>query len=373
MNPAPESFQELFDRALPGTQGNHVLTLGEYHRQTPHLSYLRENLPALVRDHRLGTLGLEMQPFMNVFFWAYRDGSMAQALGSQEAARDYLRTLFRLVEGHETQTATDRADLVIAALDQGVRIVAYDTRYRWTSWWNKSAPGRAELDQVLSSEQKQAMRTQPAIALKILEEVPAYKQSWVVHEAAYWMDRHPSYRKTVNGIEQLSVLGDRKGLDSDAISSLVLNAGADITRNTIAIIGMGHMIGAQHTMGNETIAGLYPEFLSRQKSRGIAAPRVTKALVAGTAVANEIHDILRTMIHESKRQVMIDPIHHADLDTADVTRFPSLVPEGMPVKPWEKAVHPHEANPLRLREMQRTVALLREQFTLLGTRGQTLQ
>ena len=266
---APE-IEQFFHEKLPADDGNrHTLVLGEYHDEVEHLDWLREQLPRLKREHALTTLGIEKNGDLNVLFMAYADGRLQKELG-EEAARDYFRNLF--IIGFEVGTkenAIAQADLIMAAMDLGIRVVAYDSRRQFPE---------EEADQCmqfcsLASKELQGVSIHASDALARLRrlhedviyhyakrayEKPPYfssayppecfvEEAWRVNEIKWLCGLDPSYQKTFSAIE--AGIGEvhrqikAKRTHSDATSACLYNALAAPQGNGITLVGFNHING----------------------------------------------------------------------------------------------------------------------------------
>ncbi len=225
--------KEILNDALPGDQGGNVLALRESHRYTKHLDYLAEHMQELKAEHRVGTLGIEMGSYMMGFHWAYRDaapGAAKEAAGQalRDAYADYYQDFPRLGER--------QAQLVLAAVDQGIEVTCFDSR------------GSLAED--------------------------AGESYGIAAERVY--RAHPEYRAKINAIERAAETMKQQGIPMEVVFSTILSRSADPTQNMIAIAGYNHINGTHLRQdANYRSDGIFDEGLAHAPTENGATWRVT--------------------------------------------------------------------------------------------------
>ncbi|MBX9726666.1 MAG: hypothetical protein K2X09_05315 [Rickettsiales bacterium] len=127
----PAAFAEFLGSALPMDGGRHTLALGENHTAPEHLQWLKQHLPELKATYGITTIGIETTTDLNPLFWAYQDKSLERALGGDhEKAHQYVETMTVIMAAKPAfrETEKARAQLLMDAMDKGIRVVAYDSR-----------------------------------------------------------------------------------------------------------------------------------------------------------------------------------------------------------------------------------------------------
>jgi hypothetical protein len=331
-------------QTLPRSEGGHMLTLGEVHTHAEHLDFLREQLPTLVKNHHLGTIGLERPLFLNVFLWAYRDGTLARELGTKEAARAYLTGMFEAhhrTELHDNAIAS--AKLCIAALDGGINVIAYDGRDRLKDEKDRWSKTLKSLDQFMLHESESTRQSKAEFEQKIRSENPdrfvknkKLKFTYMLHEVDHWLKKKPEYQEKLTAMERIITLGQKKGVGGDAIAATLLQSAANPAKNTISIAGAIHIsgIGAQDSKKN--IQGTLPHHLKQMRVEGRPAPTITAAILAGTGMVTDITKINRGWIegkgdyaswyHEGPI-VRGEPVPVIDIARDEITELSQALPK----------------------------------------------
>lgn len=257
------AIKAFMNRALPGNAGGHALVVGENHKQTAHNRYLAEHFDALVQHHNLGALALETDPFMQAFFWAYRDGVLPAAPGQERAL---LGTLMRFAYGVEHHATSDsRAALYSKAIDRGLPIIPYDARHTlnevyeernsFGSWLMKrfdEHPNEA-LEILLSPDPEAFLMAKlradfPSIDTQFpsREEQDALRNgvrfAYVMYELMALFADYPQYERWVQNADAVIEAGRRHGIGEDAVSAAIIKACAPEGKNLIVQAGHGHII-----------------------------------------------------------------------------------------------------------------------------------
>jgi len=297
-NKSLPTVQEFFAAALPGKKGNHALVVGELHLYKEHLEYFTAQLPALIKNNNLGTLGVEYPPFMNVFLWAYQDGTLTKELGSQDAAKNYLRTAFLAASDPDyRETTLAEANLMIAALDKGIRVVAYDSRDTLEGLKERS---QEKLDSLKDS----GMRASSTFL----------DREEMLQNADGMIRKNASYAARVKALETIIVAGQYNGIAEDTLSATLLHAGAAPGKNTIAIIGYDHINGVYEELSESQ--GTFADTLTKLTPKAMT---VTKAVVAGVGMATAIVDyqkgVLANIAEKKRANTFVDAIADSKLPT----------------------------------------------------------
>lgn len=285
-----------------------MLVLGEIHSRYEHLDFLRDHLATLQKEHHLGTIGLELCPFFNVFLWAYQDGTLTRELGSKEAAEEYLTDMFQAYSNSDfSHNSIAQANLTIAALDAGLRVTAYDGRDRledcksgWVSYLNKldeHVKIRADEEGVTTQAIYQTIRFDPEERQKFFIDDTSFNFPRLLREVDHWLNKKPEYQTRLADMEKIITLGHNKEIGADAISSALLSATADATKNTLSIGGAHHIDGMGLKDPFENIQGTLPHHLREivgdtldfdaMMEEARPAPKVTAAILAGTGMARK--------------------------------------------------------------------------------------
>ena len=328
----PETIKRLFAQALPEGTNSHILALGEVHCEAGHLNILTENLEELDKRHNLGTVGLELFPYMNVFLWAYRDGNLPV---SESQIDNYLAAVFRSyalpVNGN---VYSANSHLAKAAIDRGMRAVCFDARGMLqdeVSKCNDTCMGLAFSDFVEQAADKEgipqeklleALRNDPSKVTSRLaqscgnvlahmkiaafgeilssnsnfpyafyygdKDVPAnmvrsrIAHAWMVNEARLLLEQHPEYQARLDAMESMILEGRVKGLPEDAISSAIFHSSMDRERNAISMHGYFHLQG----VNIESLQVQGTADLHLQSMPGIH--RVSRAIIASSSKAAQV-------------------------------------------------------------------------------------
>lgn len=260
MTPEIKGF---FRKTMPKDTAGHVLALGESHTKSDHLTYLKQCLPELVAEHHLGTIGIELPFAMNAFFWAYKDGTLEEMLGSKEDAALYLKIVCTsFFNTPFADNAKAMADLVVAALDADVRIACYDSRH-------------TKEDVIVKGEQS---RINP-------------KLDWVVAEFEELCKENSSYKPRLEKMETLVATGREKKIGSDALSATLFAMVADPHKNSLTIIGNGHINtkGYYNRNANALIHGTFPDHLEWLQANEHKGLKVQTAVLAATGWSDIFH------------------------------------------------------------------------------------
>jgi hypothetical protein len=302
----PPAFAKFFADALPNDGGNHTLCLGEHHADTEHLDFLSMQLESLHRDHNLQTLGLERSTFYNIFLWAYRDGKLTELLGSQEAARNYVKNIFTagLISPDYIETIQETMTVALKAIDMGMNVNAYDSRDTLLAF-KKGYGDRIDVYNnalaCVADEKKsttEAVRQQRRYSAQNDRGIV-----WPLTEAEWLLNRHPKYAAKLAALETLLATGHQKinegKLTSDGLSAIVFNAMAeDGNRLTLGgsrhVSGFGYRHPSISVFHQEHIHGTFAHhlFAAGQPKEAQQGHTVTHAVIATAAVATEHHEQL---------------------------------------------------------------------------------
>ena len=315
MEPA---FKKFFEKALPNDGHSHTLTLGEAHDTTEHLQWLQQHLSQLKTDYGITTIGVERSTFMNPLFWAYKDGTLAEQLGSKEKAQQYMQTVLMIIATDDCEeNSYEQVKLLISAMDAGMDVVAYDSRNSYNDWQNKVHEGKGWVNNKHKKPEKYWQENRENVSIRnkcIPESFPQFMM-----EVEWLRQLKPEYEKKFDAAEQLIACGHQKinagALTSDALSATLFNAMARPTGNRITIGGVYHIngVGSLNKLNGlgslnkpneiEKIHGTFPHhlFAMGQPPEAQRPHQVTAAVIATTAVGKRINDY-------TKKSFFTDPI-----------------------------------------------------------------
>ena len=352
--PMSPEIKAFVDKVMPKGRGRHVLALGEKHDEKDHTDYFNTHLSTLIHDHDLGTIGLEIRTYSNVFFWAYQDGTLEKMLGSKENARQYLRQVFSSYTGEYKDAFIRKGELAIAALDQGVRVVGFDCRGSICNDFSTIADKKWRL----SEEDKLKMRTDK-------DSFPNYTRTsaWMHTEVAELCRVNPVYRERIDRMERLVKLGQKKKIGYDALSAIVMDVAAAPDKNIVTFSGDRHVDarGDVHDHGDiEKIHGTFPDhirWLGHADSTGFfendttAVPEVQTAIFAGNGW---LPKMLEQRTPTSRKHGLFSqrdkPAVSVNIDTDTVAPIP------MPKKEYVVPMLTRFMNPYSLNDTKVTVS-----------------
>lgn len=301
----PTGVQKYLDNAWPRNGKVNTLALGEEHSWTDHMVWLKDHIDELIKRD-VTTIGLEMAPHLNVFLWAYQDGTLERLLGSHDKARNYICTIFNF--SNQYQTKSELPELLLTAMDRGIAVVAYDSRYLLAQEKAKSLKndGPETLQKAadkLSAQQgidghtyQQHMReTSDSEAVFQLfnrltlaaKDLPrdtvtlsqghnllefhytrlTIQKAWLLNEVDWLLQSNPAYQQKLEAIEGLVETGHKKisagSLTSDALSAVVFDAMAQHEGNRLTIGGVSHIAGMADWRGRaaERVHGTFDKHL----------------------------------------------------------------------------------------------------------------
>lgn len=342
----PPNIAAFFSRALPKGQGEHVLALGEHHRHGEHIKFLDAHLAEIIERSYVGTIGIEAPTYMNVFLWAYADGSLTRKFGSAEKAKQYLLHMFVLSnEAEYESTIRAQVDLVTKAIDMGVRVVAFDARHvcqdemkdygdeikqvhkqivakaadsglSRTAFREKMFQDESVLksfmDDTVEAELQAELKEEGSDVVKQLakhsgyESIEDYRDKGIrddvglavmFHELERWIKRKPNYEARLNVMDSVIFSGrklQQHVMPCDALSATILNATKVPNKNVITLNGFGHIDGIGFNEENPyfNVHGAFHRHVELAQPEGGVAPKVTRAVVASTSVGSKIHQDL---------------------------------------------------------------------------------
>lgn len=317
----PPKLAEFWAQSFPEDGRQHTLVLGESHSHTSHRVWLRDHIDLLCQ-HDVKALGCEQYPFMNVFLWAYADGTLTRKLGSQQAARDYLIDVFSLA--HYPSAASQRrvtAELIINAIDRGLQVFCYDGRKTRASfdhdieYLHSQYPALATaFDGMAVESEKLRLTRQPLHAASEKQDKESDKFllsfQWLHHELGWLLHENSHYGKRLDAIENALHVGHRlieEGrMGSDGLSACLFQALAPDEGNRLAIAGFGHIDGAMKVKADviKTIHGTFAEHLM------VTQPK-TRAGSVYTAVLGHEDKLEIHRANEAKRPRSLPRLAHA--------------------------------------------------------------
>lgn len=323
-HPPLSSVNAFLDDRLPKDGSGHVLIAMENHEETRHLSYLTARQKTFTAAHNIGLYGLEFPPYITVFLWAYKDGTLTRMLGSKHQAEQYLTDIFvAFSSGAYKANAEAVARLAIKNLDAGVKVVAGDMRVLMEDDWKDVAHTMRAYSHTLAEyanihglpvdavtahmRERAPLRDQlfaraaeltaASLSKKQLKKLAwSYEESvgtltrdilpeetrtlWVLHEAESLMAAHPAYLKQLHHMEALIRIGRKKHvpIGADALTAVVMNACMTPGTNSIIIAGVAHADGqGLSDTPEQYVHGTLPEHLQAVDKK----LRVHTAILAG--------------------------------------------------------------------------------------------
>ncbi|MFN8992450.1 MAG: hypothetical protein ACK5X3_02085 [Pseudomonadota bacterium] len=246
----PPALKAYMKQALPGGADEpHVLALGEDHLQTDHLEFLTHHLPELKAEHRLGAIGVELAPFMDVFLWAYQDGRLPVEKGQEST---YLRSMV-LAHYDYAFKHNGRAKAVLAgaALDKGIQVTHFDTRYLLEDLAKRYSEDLASLDREivahpsLVAHYRMGNYGQGNGTLNEYEQFP-----FLLREVQILLKENPNYKRRLDNIEAVILAArqlakEGKEIGSDALSAALFKASMPEDKNALTISGYQHIMGLE--------------------------------------------------------------------------------------------------------------------------------
>lgn len=282
------------------------MALGELHGNHEHLEWLRHYLPEL-QARNVRTIGLERSAYQNIFLWAYADGTLERELGSKSAAQDYLSAVFVAnFRSDFRANAEASAALTIAALDAGIRVVAYDSRYTFA---NAIAKYQKGLDRLVNLTHEAGTGDTSAYWNQLrhssskrhnISHNEELASAWMLGEVEWLLAKKPEYHRRFNAIEALIEAGHKKiasdCLRSDALSACVFDSLAVPQGNRMTMIGFSHLDGvgegSLNTNPIQYVCGTFADHLGTVQQAYLSPypPRVVSAVIAGAGMAKDIRN-----------------------------------------------------------------------------------
>ena len=340
------AFKKQFDEALPPNGAHNILALGELlpserrkkpdatqsqekldnfqlqekaaliqlYKSTNHLKWLQDNLPNIKNDYDVTTIGIQYPPFLNPLFWAYKDGILAARLGGPEQAKTYLKSvLIAFTSADFRANASAKADLLMAAMDADIEIVAYDSRDSYQAECNKeerakkerASIGSADLNPIPDAAEQQQHRTDAEFLKEMSNRSVKEARPWIIQEVAWLKQLKPIYAQEFEATEKLindaHEMATKKNLRGDALSATLFHALTKLNNgNRITIGSTNHINGiGYHVLSKksaiDTVDGTFAHHLLEAKDLGPTAipPKVTAAVISTTEVADHINSELR--------------------------------------------------------------------------------
>lgn len=331
------AIKDFLERELPADSGTHTLALSEAHDCAEHHTYLKDHLDSLKRDHNLTTIGVEASTFMNVLIWAYQDGTLERTLGDKESAKQYFREQWEHYASAEfISNAQASAELILAALDKGIDVVAFDgrdTRRKIEGHMNmKILPPREGGLSIGAGIAIMHARSAPRATASTHDADAGENMRALLFETDWVTNLNPSYRPRLQAIEKLVMIGHEKIhkglLSSDALSATIFNTLAK-HGNRITISGISHNdgIGASDENAVETVHGTFAQHLFAQ-GEPMQGHTVTHAVIACTALIDEVQDhYLKHIAHPQSRFAVAGTVPLINIDTGEVAATEEVPPQ----------------------------------------------
>ena len=331
--PFAPAIKQFFDKALPVDRGIHTLVLGEAHHKTEHVDFLSQHIDQLQQDHRVDTLGIEMQSYVNVVLWAYQDGTLEQQLGPN-LSRLYLGHIFAAVSKEEFRDhASSSATLAMLAMDRDIQPVAYDSRQTFAEHFKQSY----ELFRGADSEEAFHARQQNIrTSAERLNQISTSedRHSWALHEVDWLMRLHPEYKERLAAIDHAIEVGHQKirqgKLSGDGLSACLFDALAG-PGNRLVIAGARHMGGAGHPPTTKKPQN-HPAHIDGTLSYHLSAlcqsgDMVTNAWMGTTKFLDDLrNDVKDDLANPRRKMIFGTPLSAVNIETNTVTDFSPLPP-----------------------------------------------
>lgn len=226
----------VLDNSLPNNTGGHALAMVEYHSEVTPKSFVHDNLDELINNHNVGTIALEMPPYMMVFNWAYQDGKLgAERIDNKEALIKAYTSFF---DPTYKNNATKTAELSADALDKGIRVVTYDGRSG-----NLFNEEKERFSKQINKIDDLIYNNGISVS-KLKSNVPGtIEHTLMLREIRKLLEENPEYQKRLDHIENAILSMRDNYIPSDIISSTITAELADKQKNLISIIGKAHQSG----------------------------------------------------------------------------------------------------------------------------------
>lgn len=250
--PALPSLQQFMQCTLPQDGHSHILAFGEDHDQKAHYEWLSQNLETLRDNHNLGTLGIERNPYLEVFLWAYRDGNLP--VGNElYAAKEYLQQMIAAYSGQNisSNVIAAKTNLYVKALDLGLDVVCFDARDTLGRGKDGKASDITSLKErfAVNPDLDEALRKNVSGAWDALSSHERY--SFMLMEVDRLCTQFPQYARRLNNVEAVIDAANadytRGIVDADATSAAILLACQRPGHNTITLSGLNHIMGLART------------------------------------------------------------------------------------------------------------------------------
>lgn len=321
------SIQTFLDQALPHDSGAHILAIGEDHRDKSHISWLKLHLQRLKNRHNVATIGIELPTYYNVFLWAYQDGTLTRHFGSQAAARDYMIQVIGAIT--DFVSLKDTTELLLDAMDSGIRVVAYDSRFTMDALKSSAIANASEKDAPFLTEFAKGENAPDRRDLAYnhdhqsrLADNAQYKTLWQLGEVAWLLKQQQSYCSLFDKISRLQQLGLSKirkyKLSSDGLSAVLFHVLKTTDGNCITIGGLGHVSGIYLPQATP-INSIHGSFGHHLFTVGAHLEpqrqhKVTASVIATTARLRNCEVALSDMLKISPRPVIAgEPIAAIDI------------------------------------------------------------
>ncbi len=305
------------DRVLPPDTKRHVLAMREWHLQTGPSAFLKENLDRLVGYNNVGTIGLELSPYMMVMNWAYQDGKLG------ETKRDNREALVAAYQaaGNPAYASNLRESGLMAAsaLDRHIRVITYDSRAGtlFTEELKRQQNPIAQVDRSLRANPNlhaadlQLQSTTPGLA----------EHTKLLLQIRELLQYYPHYRQKLASIEANIIAMRKQKIPADIISATIVTQLADSNRNLVTKIGEAHQAGLADNTAFGDYQGIFAHGLAK------AGWHVTDAFIASSAEVQNAISTAAGSMQDCHAYGHIDFIYAADTDTVAKPPAGSWLPD----------------------------------------------
>ncbi len=226
----------LFNDALPGAEGGHVLALRTNNSMEDPYTYVSAHMQELKDQHNVKTISLEQAPYMMILNWAYRDAEPGPA-------KDRARR--RLVNGYigyslpPAEIAIERANMAIAAIDNGIEVICADARLTFDEHKANVDKNNAYIPRRTRFRDMDT-HAQCRLTMEKLEEM---------------QQDYPEYADKLASIEHSIKQMRREGVPTDIISATIATELANPEGNMVAYASAGLVNGQKREIrGRDGVA-----------------------------------------------------------------------------------------------------------------------
>lgn len=254
--PLPASAQALFDRILP-KGGADVAIIRETHTLASHRDFFTRHLSHLRTQQHLGGFADESAPYMNVIFWAYRDGILGD--------RELKQAISAYIDPKNHKLIRSSVQMITEATRQGIDYFAYDARHfllsskieldatidyvrtkhpEFQNWDGKTKLPATTRFAIDPADQKEGLEADASLLIRVTQILAG----------------NPHYTARLEQIEKRAERLRDQGLPYDAIAAVLIAEHLPRDRNLVVFPGADHASGV-HSRENK-LEGIIDESLT---------------------------------------------------------------------------------------------------------------